>query len=74
VGNGNIAGSNKSFILKIALYRYHFTSSFLINIVSFDSLYKFYSVAMIFAAGARARDCSGKPTGFALANPRTWSG
>jgi hypothetical protein len=21
-----------------------------------------------------ARDCSGKPTGFALANPRTWSG
>jgi hypothetical protein len=26
------------------------------------------------AAGARARDCSGKPTGFALANPRTCSG
>jgi hypothetical protein len=23
---------------------------------------------------ARARDCSGTPTGFALANPRTWSG
>jgi hypothetical protein len=23
---------------------------------------------------ARARDCSGKPAGFAFANPRTWSG